>query len=89
MLSMLHRYASFQPTLGKCKEFQEHRITKKKIQYLGTDYRYRFSQQLLVIWIEIVNSDRPSVHISKSKNKTRIIGRDSTIHLFHAFVPEV
>lgn len=54
-------------------------------QTIGTG----ISQLLHVIWTEIATSERPSIHISKAKNKTRLIDRDSAIHLFHAFVPQV
>lgn len=77
------------PHLGSLKEFQKHLITKEMIQYRRTDHRRRLSQERYVIRIEIVSSDRPSVHISQAKNKNRIMGRDSTIRRCRSFVPEV
>ena len=48
-------------------------------QTIGTG----ISQLLHVIWTEIVNSERPSIHISKAKNKIRIIDTgDSLMYIF-------
>ena len=42
-----------------------------------------------MIRIAIVNADRPSIHISKAKNKKRTMGGDPAIHMCQTFMPEV